>query len=398
MKNSDYSPSPLPSFPLRPLLILVGIFYLNLVSRVVMAPLLPLIEFELGLGHGEAGSLFFFTAVGYGLGLLGSGFISSRLIHRHTITLSSVGVGGATLFVAHSASIQEMHGGLLLIGLFAGIYLPSGIATITGLVRKEQWGKALAINELGPNLGFITAPLLSEALLKFFSWRGVLTAVGASAIFMGVFFFFAGRGGKDKGEQPRFQLVHKIIRSPSLWIMALLFTVSIGASLGAYTMMPLFLVSELRMEREWANTLISLSRTFGVVVVLFSGLLTDRVGPKKALLAFLTATGVFTLLLGLVSGVIITPILIFFQAAAPSCLFPIGFMILSLIFPPHLRSVGVSLVFFFGFLFGGGTVPTVIGHWAEAFSFSSGFVILGIYALGVLVLFLLTAKRLHLSE
>jgi len=389
---------PLSPFPLMPMLILVGIFYLNFVSRVVMAPLLPLVETELGLGHGEAGSLFFFIAVGYGLGLLGSGFISSRLIHRHTITLSSLAVGAATLFVSLSASIQEMHAGLVLIGFFAGIYLPSGIATITGLVRKEQWGKALAINELGPNLGFITAPLLSEALLKFFSWRGVLTFVGASAIFMGFLFFFVGRGGKDKGERPRFQSVHKIIRSPSFWIMAILFTVSIGSSMGAYTMMPLFLVSEMRMERGWANTLISLSRTFGIVVVLFSGLLTDRVGPKKALLTFLTATGVFTLLLGLASGVITTPILIFFQAAAPSCLFPIGFMILSMIFPPHLRSVGVSLVVFFGFLIGGGAVPSGIGYWAEAFSFSSGFAVLGIYALGVLVLFLLTAKRLHLSE
>ena len=88
------------------MLILVGIFYLNFVARVAMAPLLPLVETELGLGHGEAGSLFFFIAVGYGLGLLGSGFISSRLIHRHTITLSTLAVGGSTLFVSLSTSIQ----------------------------------------------------------------------------------------------------------------------------------------------------------------------------------------------------------------------------------------------------------------------------------------------------
>jgi len=365
---------------------------------VAMAPLLPLVETELGLGHGEAGSLFFFIAVGYGLGLLGSGAISSRLIHRHTITLSTLAVGGATVFVSLSASIAEMEAGLGLIGFFAGIYLPSGIATITGLTRKEQWGKALALHELAPNSAFITAPFLSEALLKFFLWRQVLTVVGISAMLMGLLFFFVGQGGKDKGERPRFQSMHKIIGSPSFWIMAIVFTVSIGLSLGAYTMMPLFLINEMRMDRGWAYTLIGLSRTFAMVVVLSSGLIIDRIGPQKALIIFLAATGLFTLLFGLASGAMTTPILIFFQAAAPSCLFPIGFTLLSLIFAPHLRSAAIALAIFFGFIIGGGAAPPGIGYWAEAFSFSSAYTFLGIYALGVFVLFLFTAKRLHLPE
>jgi len=381
-----------------PLLILVGIFYLNFVARVAMAPLLPLVETELGLGHGEAGSLFFFIAVGYGLGLLGSGFISSRLIHRHTITLSTLAVGGSTLFVSLSASIPEIQAGLVLIGFFAGIYLPSGIATITDLARKEHWGKALALHELAPNSALITVPFLSEALLKFFPWREVLTVVGISAMLTGLLFFFVGHGGKDKGERPRFQSMHKIIISPSFWMMAILFTVSVGASLGAYTMMPLFLVSEMRMKQGWAYILIGLSRAFAMVAVFSSGLIIDRIGPKKALTIFLAATGLFTLLFGLASGAMTTSVLIFFQAAAPSCLFPIGFTILSLIFAPQLRSVAVSMVVFLGFLIGAGAVPSGIGYWAEAFSFSSAYTILGIYALGVLVLFLFTAKRLHLPE
>jgi MFS family permease len=393
MKEQNTSP-----FPLKPLLILVGVFYLNFVARVAMAPLLPLVETELGLGHGEAGSLFFFIAVGYGLGLLGSGFISSRLIHRHTITLSTLALGGSTLFVSFSASIQGMQAGLGLIGFFAGIYLPSGIATITGLARKEQWGKALALHELAPSSALITVPFLSEVLLKFFPWRVVLTVVGISVTLTGLLFFFVGQGGKYKGERPRFQSMQKIIVSPSFWMVAILFTVSIGTSLGAYTMMPLFLVSELRMDRGWAYTLIGLSRTFAMVVVFSSGLIIDRIGPKKALTIFLAATGLFTLLFGLASGAMTTSILIFFQAAAPSCLFPAAFVILSLIFPPHLRSVAVSMAVFFGFLVGGGAVPSGIGYWAEAFSFSSAFAILGIYALGVLGLFLLNAKRLHLPE
>jgi NNP family nitrate/nitrite transporter-like MFS transporter len=392
------TPQKISPFPLMPLLILVGIFYLNFVSRVILAPLLPVIEGDLGLGHGEAGSLFFFIAAGYGVGLLGSGFISSRLIHRHTITLSTLGVGGAILVVSRSASVNGMHAGLVLVGIFAGFYLPSGIATLTSLVNKEDWGKALAIHELAPNLGFITAPLLSEALLKFFSWRESLAMLGSLSILMGVLFLFFGQGGKDRGEPPRFQSIHTILRSPSFWIMTTLFTVSIGSSIGVYTMMPLFLVSERGMDRGWANTLIGLSRTFGIFVLFFSGLIIDRVGPKQAMTIFLTATGVFTLLLGLIHGSVTTPALVFFQAAATACLFPVGFTIISLVFPPHLRSGAVSLVMFVGFLLGGGAIPSGIGHWAEAFSFSSGFSLLGFFFLVMLILFLRTAARLHLSE
>ncbi|HTU01977.1 MAG TPA: hypothetical protein VMG58_09185 [Candidatus Sulfotelmatobacter sp.] len=58
------SPIPLPS-----LLFLTSIFYVNFVGRMIFGPLLPVIEGEMGLGYGAAGSLFFFLAIGYSGGL-----------------------------------------------------------------------------------------------------------------------------------------------------------------------------------------------------------------------------------------------------------------------------------------------------------------------------------------
>jgi NNP family nitrate/nitrite transporter-like MFS transporter len=81
------------SFPLFPLAFLTAIFYLNFVSRIILGPFLPVIEHELGLGHGGAGSLFLFIQIGYATGLLGSGFVSWRFTHRHTIVTSAVVVG-----------------------------------------------------------------------------------------------------------------------------------------------------------------------------------------------------------------------------------------------------------------------------------------------------------------
>jgi NNP family nitrate/nitrite transporter-like MFS transporter len=382
-------------FPWMPVIFVTAIFYLNFTSRVILAPLLPVIERDLGIGHGEAGSLFLYIACGSGIGLLGSGFVSSRLTHRTIITLTILMVGITLTGISLSNSLGLMRAGLVLMGMFGGFYVPSAIATLTGLARQEHWGRALAIHELGPNLGFITVPLLAEGLLRFFSWRGSLAMIGAASVLLGILFFFLGKGGKHKGEPPRFQFMSKIVRSPSYWVMISLFTVSIGASVGIYSMIPLFLVNEMSMDRTWANTLIGFSRVFGIVVLFLSGWITHRFGPKNAMAFFLSMTAVFTLLFGALRGPALTPILMLFQAASVACLFPVGFTVLSLLFPLQLRGVAVSLVMLIAFLLGGGLLPSAIGHWAEAFSFSSAFVLFGVLCLALLPLFLRAAGRLE---
>lgn len=393
MTSSEHS-----SLPLVPLFLLVFIFYLNFVSRIIMAPLLPIIEVELGLGHGQAGSFFFFVAFGYGVGLLGSGLVSYYLTHRLTIAFAGMMGGLALIMISRSTSIIGIHAGLVLIGIFAGFYLPSGIATLTENISREHWGKAMAIHELAPNAAFVTTPLLSEFLLRFFSWRGALTVLGVWAVLMPVLFLAFGRGSRKKGEPPRFASLREVLSGPSCWVMAIFFTISIGASFGLYTMMPLFLVSEIRMDRFWANTLIGLSRTFGIVVLFCSGFFIDRIGPKRAMVLYLTAAGSMTFLLGLVQGSITIPSLVLLQAASVVCLFPVGFTIVSLLFPDRLRGVAVSVVMFVGFLLGAGIIPSAVGYWAEAFSFSSGFSLLGIIFLASLPLFLRSRSRLKISQ
>ncbi len=384
-------------FPWTPVFFLTAIFYLNFISRVLLAPLLPVIEQDLGIGHGEAGSLFLYLACGSGVGLASSGFISSRLNHRTLITLSIVMAGLSMLAISQSSSLGIMRAGLVIVGIFAGSYLPSAIATLTGLATQQHWGRALAIHELGPNMGFITVPLLAEALLRFFSWRGSLAATASVSITVGVLFLFFGKGGNHKGEPPRLSLMVEIVKSPLYWLMICLFTVSIGSSVGLYTMLPLFLVNELGMSRPWGNTLIGLSRIFGVVVLFLAGWITERFGPRSTMTFFLSTTGLFTLLIGALRGPAVTPALMFLQAACVACLFPVGFTVLSLVFPLKLRGVGVSLVMVVAFSVGGGVIPSAIGHWAEAFSFASAFAILGTLSLAVLPFFVLAGKRLEVG-
>jgi len=358
------------------LLYLVVIFLLNFLSRIVLAPLMPTIEEELKIGHEEAGSLFFIISLGYCIMLLGSGFVSSRLTHRRTIVLSAMAVGGALLWVGLSSHLWGIRFGLLLLGMAAGLYIPSGMATITGIVSSRDLGKAIGIHELAPNLSFIIAPLIAEILLRAYSWQGVLMVLGIASMAVAVVYAFLGKGGDFRGEAPNSRIVRCILTEPSFWIMIVLFALGIGGTIGVYSMIPLYLVSERGMERTWVNTLLGLSRILTLGVTLLAGWVTDRLGPKQTLKAVFLSTGLATILLGMASESWII-IIIFIQALLATSFFPAGFAALPRIGSPSFKNVAVSFTIPFGFLLGAGAIPAGIGFIGEVGSFSLGFTILG---------------------
>ena len=72
------------------------------------------------------------------------------LTHRWSVFLSAVIIGVALIGIALWQRFWALQAGLTILGVGAGLYLPSGIATITALVQRRHWGKALAVHELAP--------------------------------------------------------------------------------------------------------------------------------------------------------------------------------------------------------------------------------------------------------
>jgi MFS family permease len=372
---------PVHQIPVALLSFLTGMFFLNIVSRLMLGPLLPIVEKEFGFRHGTAGSLYFFIAVGYCAGLYASGYVAWRLSHRATIAVSSITLGIALLAVSWAPSLSGMRAGLILLGAGGGLYLPSGIAALTENTRETSWGKALAIHEIGPNLGYVGAPLITELLLGFFTWRGVLGALGAQAILLGVVFLFSGLGESSRGQPPSLETMAPLARERALWGMAGLFAVSIGVGLGIYTMLPLFLVNEVGLDRLPANLITGLTRVSGLFSVFISGVLADRIGRSRTVALSLAGAGVCTVMIGLVRGPWITPPLIFLQAACAAAFYPAGFAMLSAVFPLPLRNVAVSMIMILGVLVGGGCVPPIVGFLADSHSFSLAFSAAGLATL-----------------
>jgi NNP family nitrate/nitrite transporter-like MFS transporter len=361
---------------LGPLLLLTTIFFVNFMARVVYAPLLPEITGEMALSHAQAGSLFFFISSGYFAALFGSGWVAAALTHRRTIALSALFLGTALFGTAFSGSLGTLRASLLLLGAAAGLYLPSGIATLTDLIPPARWGKAIAVHELAPNLGFVAAPLLAEALLLRLPWRAVPVVLGLAALLLAICFGRYGRGGEFAGLAPGLGAFRPFLSTPAFWIMVLLFALGISSTLGVYTMLPLFLVTEHGIDRNLANSLISVSRISGLLMALAGGWASDRFGPRRTLVVVFLLTGLSTIGMGLSNRSMVT-VTVFLQPLMAVCFFPAGFAALSAISPAGSRNIAVSLAIPAAFLVGGGAVPALIGFMGDRYSFALGISLVG---------------------
>lgn len=368
---------------------LAWLFYLGFVTRIMFAPLMPAIERDLGISHGQAGSLFLIMSIGYLLAPLCSGAISSRINHRGTLMVSAWMVGLALIPFAFHNALWAIRIFLLLIGLAAGIHLPSAIATITAEIRKDDWGKALSVHQAAPPLSFVSAPLIATLLLGWFSWRMVLFVWAVIALASALAYSLSGKGGNFPGQLPNLKNVGVILAKPSFYLMVLLFAMGMGGNAGIYAMLPLFLVNDHGMDLARANTLIGLSQTTGLAMVFLAGWITDRIGQKPTMAMTLLAAGLSTVLMGILEGGWLIAV-IFIQPAVLSSFFPGAFAALSRIAPPSMRSVTNALGPPTAFLIGGGILPAVIGYMGEAYTFSAGIMLAGGFMLvgPVLVYFL----------
>jgi len=374
---------------LVPIAFLVGIGFMNVLSRVIFSPLLLTIEADLHLSHAQASSFFMLISAGFSLTMFFSGFLSSKLTHRLVIVLSAVLCGASLMAVSFAISLPGIQISLFLLGMGAGLYLPSGIATVNSLVVSRDLGKALASHELGPSLAFAAGPILIGLLLNYASWRSILITIGVTNLLMALLFAFWGRGGHFAGLKPNLKNLRPLLAHPNVWIMAALFAIAVGGEQGVYALLPTYLVSEKGLESVAANTIFGISRISVIFTTLISGFFVDGFGINKSMGVILIGAGILTAFLGLTSGASLL-IVVFLQPVMVTCFFPAGLAALSRIGSTQLTNVIVAMIFPIAYLFGAGVVPSLLGILGENGSFATGFIFLGITLLlsTVLLLFL----------
>tara|TARA_B100001123_G_scaffold418892_1_gene523414 strand:+ start:316 stop:1491 length:1176 start_codon:yes stop_codon:yes gene_type:complete len=376
--------------------ILVVVFPLTLViffiflARVIFSPLLVPMQAELRLSHTSAGSLFLCISMGYAPTMLCSGFVSSRITHYGTILLSATICGLSLLVISFNSKLIGLQLGMFTLGVGAGLYFPSGMATLTHLVKKEHWGKAIAFHEAGPNLGFVLAPLVVELGLNFYSWRGIVISLGVSCLVVATVFALFGLEGRFRSEPPNFTNVKLICCRPSFWRIAIMLSLCFAANMGIYSILPIYLISERGMDQTLVNTIIGFSRLSGFFTLFGAGWLADRFGAELVMRYIYIASGLSTVFLGLASNLWLI-FTVFLQPIVTTSFFPVSVSALANTASSRTRDIAISLMIPFVYLFGAGIAPIGMSAMGQYYKFEIGLILVGTF----LLFSLLPLKFLH---
>ena len=373
-------------------LFLTFIVYFSILPRLLVAPLLLRISDALGVTFEQSSSIFLSGSFGFVTGLLISGFVASRIRHRGTITLVAVGSGLLLILLSFSNSLLSFHIVFAGINLMGGLYPGSGVPTVSSLVPGEVRGTALAIHETGPNLAFLTAPLIASALAPWLGWRAVFVVVGIVIALSGLAFAIKGKGGDERGQPPRFGNIAVFLRSGPFWIVSVMFVVAAAAAMGVYSVLPTYLVIDHGLSEGLVNTVVGLSRITGFASILLAGTLSDRFGFARTVAVFLGITGLVTIAIGVATGPLLLAA-VFVQPLTVGAFFPIGLSALTTVGPPGSQNLAVALAIPLANLIGAGVMPRMLARAGAAGRFDLGFVLLGVATVVSLLLLLRYPRR-----
>ena len=113
------------------------------------------LEGVFGRSYGELLSLAVPGFIAFAAGTLPAGWLGDRWSRPAMLAIFFVGIGASAILTGFARTPFELAVGLTLIGLFASIYHPIGVAML--VEGREKVGKLLGINGVAGNLGLAAA-------------------------------------------------------------------------------------------------------------------------------------------------------------------------------------------------------------------------------------------------
>jgi MFS family permease len=130
--------------------------------------------------------------IAFGACSIPSGWLADRWSRFGMMVLFFVGIGVASIVAGMAQTDWQIVLALTLIGMFASIYHPVGIAMLVAN-QTTRLGRTLGINGVWGNCGVAFAALLSGALADWLSWRAAFILPGVVSIAIGIAFWRFGR-------------------------------------------------------------------------------------------------------------------------------------------------------------------------------------------------------------
>ena len=361
----------------------LGHVFVHLFMLIYPTALLAL-EPALGLSYDKLLNLSLGGFIAYGVGSLPAGWLGDHWNRRHMVALFFLGTGVAAVLTGAARSPFEIAGGLTLLGLFASIYHPVGIALLVEGASKV--GRRLGFNGLCGNLGIASAALITGALAQLLGWRAAFILPGAISVLLGLAFLLLvpDLPRSQSAAAPRSAGVSRRLFA-RIFLLLVLATICDSIVFNAVTIaMPKLFAERLSALTESTvaiGALVSSAYVVAAFAQLWVGRLIDRHSLRRVFLPVAALQVPLLLLTGLAGGVLVLP------AAAALMFFIFGLLpVLDAMIARYAderwraRAYAVAYVVSFGA--SPAAVPLVAALHGTAGGFTSLFYVLTIVGLG----------------
>jgi MFS family permease len=166
------------------LLLNIGHFLDHLFTLIFATVAALALHREWGLGYAD---LLKYATPGFfafGVFALPAGWLADKWSREGMMSVFFVGIGLASIATAFARTPVEIAVGLFVIGVFAAIYHPVGLAIVV-----ERWkgtGMRIAVNGVWGNLGVASAALITGYFIDHGGWRVAFIVPGLIAVLIGV--------------------------------------------------------------------------------------------------------------------------------------------------------------------------------------------------------------------
>jgi MFS family permease len=166
------------------LLLNVGHFLDHLFTLIFATVAALALTREWGLGYAD---LLKYATPGFfafGVFALPAGWLADKWSRDGMMVVFFVGIGAASIVTALARTPFEVGLGLFVLGMFAAIYHPVGLAIVV-----EKWrntGMRIAVNGVWGNLGVASAALITGYFIDHGGWRTAFVVPGIVSILIGV--------------------------------------------------------------------------------------------------------------------------------------------------------------------------------------------------------------------
>ena len=130
----------------------------------------------------------------FGVCAIPAGWLADKWSREGMMTIFFIGIGVATILTAVAQTPVQIGIALFMVGIFAAIYHPVGIAMVVH--GREKTGVPLAINGVFGNMGVAAAALVTGYLIDTAGWRAAFVVPGVLSIAFGVAYALYTHAGR----------------------------------------------------------------------------------------------------------------------------------------------------------------------------------------------------------